>query len=199
MRDAAVSESDEEAFLSSISASIRFDLSYSATDDRALELINKTNQFNLNGKRFTPQEFVALLAQPDAFLLTVSYGDKFGPLGKIAALAGRRDRTTLKVGTWVMSCRAFSRRIEHATFQLLLEEFGPQEIEFDLIPTDRNGPLQEYLASLAPHAGQPVRLNTPLNHNGPTLYHTASIMRHGIADEGNAAIGNETTPGSDLR
>jgi len=199
MREAAVSESDEEAFLSSISASIRFDLSYCATDDRALELINKTNQFNLNGKRFTPQEFAALLAQPDAFLLTVSYGDKFGPLGKIAALTGRQDGTTLKVGAWVMSCRAFSRRIEHATFQMLLEEFRPQEIEFDLIATDRNGPLRAYLAYLAPQAGQPVRLNTPPNTNGPALYHTTSIMRHGIADEGSSAIGNGAPPGLDRR
>jgi FkbH-like protein len=199
MREAAVSESDEEAFLSSISASIQFDLSYSTTDGRALELINKTNQFTLNGVRFTPQEFAALLAQPHAFLLTVSYEDKFGPLGKIGALTGRQDGTTLKVSAWVMSCRAFSRRIEHATLRMLLEEFRPREIEFDLIPTDRNAPLQAYVSSLAPHAGQPVRLDTTLITNGPTLYHTTAITRHAIADEGSAAIGTEATPGSDRR
>ena len=199
MREAAVSVIDEDAFLSSVSASIQFELSHSAADDRALELINKTNQFNLNGKRYTPQEFTALLAQPDAFLLTVSYEDKFGPLGKIAALMGRRDGTTLKVDAWVMSCRAFSRRIEHATFRMLLEEFRPNEIEFDLTATDRNGPLQEYLAYLAPQAGQPVRVETTLHTDGPALYHTASIKRNGSADEGTTALADRATPGSGPR
>ena len=199
MREAAVSVTDEEAFLSSVSASIRFELSYSAADDRALELINKTNQFNLNGKRYTPQEFAALLAHPDAFLLTVSYEDKFGPLGKIAALMGRRDGTMLKVGAWVMSCRAFSRRIEYATFRMLLEEFRPNEIEFDLVATERNGPLQEYLAYLAPHPGQPLRVDTTRNTDSPALYHTASIRRHETADGGDMEIGNGAPSDSDRR
>jgi predicted enzyme involved in methoxymalonyl-ACP biosynthesis len=84
----------------------------------------------------------------------VNYSDKYGPLGKIAVLAGRQDGKTLFLDTWVMSCRAFGRRIEYRCLEELFERFGAKQIEFDFLATDRNGPLQEFLG--------------PLLGNGPT-------------------------------
>jgi len=78
----------------------------------------------------------------------VSYEDKFGPLGKIAVIQGRRSGTTLQVKTWVMSCRAFSRRVEYQCLRVLFERYGLTEIGFDFLATSRNGPLQEFFASL---------------------------------------------------
>ena len=65
-----------------------------------LELVNKTNQFNLNGRRYTEADWRKLLARPGALLVAVSYEDKFGPLGTIAVVAGRAraSRLTLKHG-----------------------------------------------------------------------------------------------------
>ena len=50
--------------------------------------MNKTNQFNLNGVRYTEAEWKSLSRRPGAFLATVSYEDRFGPLGRIAVLGG---------------------------------------------------------------------------------------------------------------
>ncbi len=88
-------------------------------DPRALELINKTNQFNLNGIRYTDADWLAYLRGQDAAAWIVTYSDKFGLLGKIAVLAARRKDASLIVDTWVTSCRAFSRRIEHAVMDHL--------------------------------------------------------------------------------
>ena len=44
--------------------------------------------------------------------MVVSYRDKFGPLGKIAVLQGVKNGDAARIETWVMSCRAFARRIE---------------------------------------------------------------------------------------
>src|SRR6266853_2508961 len=57
-------------------------------DFRSLELVNKTNQFNLNGRRFQEAEWQNWLNAPDAVFVAVSYRDKYGPLGKIAVIAG---------------------------------------------------------------------------------------------------------------
>jgi predicted enzyme involved in methoxymalonyl-ACP biosynthesis len=73
----------------------------------------------------------------------VSYEDKYGPLGKIAALAGRLEDRTLHIQTWVMSCRAFSRRIEHGCMDLLFSRFGVDELRLDYAPTAKNGPFRD--------------------------------------------------------
>src|ERR1019366_1176768 len=77
-------------FLEQIEAVVTIDTRKDPSDPRPLELVNKTNQFNLNGRRFTESEWRTLLEDPQSFVWTVSYTDKFGPLGKIAVLAGRR-------------------------------------------------------------------------------------------------------------
>ena len=51
-----------------------------------------------------------------------------------------------------MSCRAFSRRIEHSCLAVLFDTFAATEIEFDFQPTPRNGPIQEFFAGLLGHA-----------------------------------------------
>lgn len=140
-----VPASDE--FLRSAEARICFECSR-ANDPRALELVNKTNQFNLNGKRYAESEWKQFLADPGAFLLTAAYEDKYGALGKIAVLLGTRSKENVHVQTWVMSCRAFSRRIEHQCLRYLFEEVGADRVSFDYKPTPRNGPMREFLQSL---------------------------------------------------
>jgi predicted enzyme involved in methoxymalonyl-ACP biosynthesis len=108
----------------------------------------------------------------------VSYRDKFGALGRIAALLGRLDPSgaRLRLNFWVMSCRAFSRRIEHHTLAALFERFPVDAIELDFEPTARNQPLAEFLATwkIAPQAGVAVLTRAAfLAHRG-SLPHAQS-------------------------
>ena len=137
--------SDE--FLKSARGSLAFDWQKSP-DARALELINKTNQFNLNGKRLNEAAFRRFLDDPATFLVTVSYKDRFGPLGKIASVLGRRDGRTLVVTGWVMSCRAFSRRIEHHCLAYLFDKFDAEKIVLEYEQTSRNSVFQEFLMAM---------------------------------------------------
>jgi len=135
------------SFLEEIEADMSFNLSKSPLDPRALELVNKTNQFNLNGKRFTEASWYNYLRDPTSFLMLVSYKDKFGPLGKIAVIAGRRN-SKLKIDMWAMSCRAFSRRIEHRCLEELFARFDVDEIELDYLQTNRNSPVSQFLTEI---------------------------------------------------
>ncbi len=133
-------------FLEQAEAELTLTFSKTSMDPRALELVNKTNQFNLNGKRYTETEWRAFLDRPDSFLLVAAYKDKYGPLGEIAVLAGRKDSQRVFVEVWVMSCRAFSRQIEYACLARLFEKFQPGETILGFSPTERNGPLRDFLA-----------------------------------------------------
>jgi FkbH-like protein len=134
-----------EMFFADAKASIIFNMGRQISDTRAFELVNKTNQFNLNGRRLDETAWANYLKNPASFLLTVTYQDKYGPLGKIAALVGTSEGKKLNVDFWVMSCRAFSRRIEHQCLNFLFTKFGTEEIALDYQATSRNGPFGEFL------------------------------------------------------
>lgn len=133
--------SDE--FLRGLNATITVDRN-AASDPRSLELINKTNQFNLNGSRYGAGEWQALTRRPDQFVWSMAYRDKFGALGKIAVIHGQQQNGVVMVEAWVMSCRAFARRIEHQSVKALFEQTGAKEIVFSFQPTERNGPCKDF-------------------------------------------------------
>jgi FkbH-like protein len=163
-----------EAFLEQLNAIVTLDFRLPSTDPRVLELVDKTNQFNLNGIRFSEADWQTALEQPGAFLVAVSYEDKFGQLGKIAVLQGRQRDRTLLINAWVMSCRAFARRIEHQCLRTLFERFDAQEMEFAWQPTPKNGPASDFLNGLTgTQPSQTVKLSrTCFTAQCPALYHT---------------------------
>ncbi len=169
-----------EACLRNANATVALSFTTDSEDDRAFELINKTNQFNLNGRRLSKSEWLTFLRSPTAFLLTVSYDDKYGPLGKIAAVLGRRVGPTVHVDSWVMSCRAFSRRIEHHCLSYLFEKTGATEIIFDYVPTPRNGPVQSFFADLLEELPMPhCSLNrAAFDKTVPALVHRVVESAH---------------------
>jgi FkbH-like protein len=168
--------SDE--FLKRADAFVSFDFTKRPKDGRAFELVNKTNQFNLNGKRFSESEWTKFLADPASFLVTVTYQDKYGPLGKIAVLLGKVNEKKLHVAAWVMSCRAFSRRIEHHSLKRLFEKFDADEAVFDFQPTERNGPTQDFFLELVGDPPQPgLKISrASFQEKAPPLFHRVEEM-----------------------
>jgi FkbH-like protein len=168
-------------FLARLEAKIKLEFSSDPGDSRAFELVNKTNQFNLNGHRYTEAEWQAYFRTPGTFLVTASYEDRFGPLGKIAVLGARAGTEKLHVDIWVMSCRSFSRDIEFQMLQRLYERFGAARIEFSYRSTERNGPLQEFFRGFFP-TGVPadgLELTAEVfEHNRPQLFHHVIESSH---------------------
>jgi FkbH-like protein len=145
-RVAAVSGVDGgEEFLAHAEAIVTADFHKNVLNTRAFELLNKTNQFNLNGRRLTDTDWRSLLQDNDSFVLALSYQDKYGPLGTIAVVAGQVVDSGLVIRHWVMSCRAFARRIEHQTLRILFEKFDATQVFLDFHQTERNGPTREFL------------------------------------------------------
>jgi FkbH-like protein len=110
---------------------------------RAVQLLNKTNQFNLNGKRFTDEEVGAILAEGGR-LIAASLKDRTGGHGEIAVLLVDKAGIVL---AFVMSCRVFGRKVEHALLSWILENVSPT-LTLEYQKTERNTPFQNFVAEL---------------------------------------------------
>jgi FkbH-like protein len=178
--EAAQSGGAPESFLTQADATMTVEFNPLASDTRVLELVNKTNQFNLNGRRYTEADWRKERERGGAFVIAVSYQDKFGPLGKIAVLSGSHANGVVDVGAWVMSCRAFSRRIEDRCLEILFDKFGAGEIRFQFEPTPKNGPTLElferYLDSKP--AGAVSLSRARFEERAPLRYQRVELIEH---------------------
>ena len=145
---AAAADTVDGQFLLGLKGRVAFDCKKDPANKRLLDLINKTNQFNLNGVRVSEGEWLRHLQDRNALVCGVSYEDKFGPLGSIGVLSGVHSDDKLQVTSWVLSCRAFSRKIEDHMLNHLFNHHGVAALRFAFRATDRNQPLRSYLASL---------------------------------------------------
>ena len=107
---------------------------------RAVQLINKTNQFNINGRRLDDTEVQQLL-DAGARLFTAALSDRSGDHGQVLAALLSSDGTLTSM---VMSCRVFQRRVEHAFFGWLLRA-GLAPSAIDYVATGRNTPVRDFL------------------------------------------------------
>lgn len=149
-RDAAMSDvgGDEDSFLATLDSELELRTAKAPYEPRAFELINKTNQFNLNGVRVQESEWRRFLERPDSFLIVASYTDKFGPLGRIGVMFGTSGAQGVQIDGWVLSCRAFSRRVEHAMLQAVFDLLDADRVSLAYRKTSRNGPVGSFLSSI---------------------------------------------------
>jgi FkbH-like protein len=108
---------------------------------RIVQLINKTNQFNLTTRRRTDAEVRALVAA-GAYTQAMRVTDRFGDSGLTGVLIAIPDGTGLRVDTWLMSCRVLGRRLEEVMFAALVHyaaKNGYTELVGEYIPTAKNG------------------------------------------------------------
>ncbi len=136
---------------------------------RVVQLLAKTNQFNLTTRRHTREDVLGLLAKPGSIGLTIRARDRFGDHGLVAALIGvplADDARALRVDTWLMSCRVIARTVEQFSFRAILErarDLGYLRIVGEYIPTAKNVLVQGLYESLGfrpvEGAGGPSRLS----------------------------------------
>jgi FkbH-like protein len=120
--------------------------------DRVVDLITKTNQFNLTTRRHSRAAVEEMVAAPRSVAFAVSLEDKFGDYGLIAVVLGGAesdDEGVLRLDTWLMSCRAMGRTVEHRTLNEIMRlaaEQGYVSAVGEYLPTAKNVPVQTLLA-----------------------------------------------------
>jgi FkbH-like protein len=116
---------------------------------RAVQLAQRTNQFNLDPRRYTTAELQALLADPSAEAYTLALSDRFGDSGITGLAILRVGKGEAEVETFLLSCRVLGRRVEDAFLAYLAERArtrGARRLIGRYTPTGRNEVAREFYA-----------------------------------------------------
>ena len=152
---------DMDAYLRSLDMELRWSRFDPIGAPRIVQLVNKTNQFNLTTRRTTPEAVAALIADDTALSLQLRLLDRFGDNGIIAIVHGHRDDKAVVIDTWLMSCRVLGRGAEAATLNLVAAEaarLGATRLTGEYRPTEKNAMVQDHYPRLG---------FTPLGEPGP--------------------------------
>ncbi len=141
-----------DAYLASLEMTITFQPFDATGRARIVQLINKSNQYNLTTRRYTDPEVRAAEEDPDVFTLQVRLADIFGDNGMISVVICRpAEQGIWEVDTWLMSCRVLGRKVEHMVLNHIVEQArarGVHTLVGRYLPTDRNQLVVDHYAKL---------------------------------------------------
>jgi FkbH-like protein len=147
----AAQATDVGAYLRSLKMKGRLYRPDEADIARVAQLELKTNQFNTTTRRFTEAQIRSFLERRDAVVLAFRLADKFGDHGLTSTLIAVVDGDSLRIESWLMSCRIFSRSAEAFILRGLLIEarrLGVQRAVGLYEPTAKNGVVADLFVRL---------------------------------------------------
>lgn len=118
---------------------------------RIVQLINKTNQFNLTTRRYSEAQIEAFEHSSTAFTLQVRLVDRFGDNGMIACVICTESDGDWIIDTWLMSCRVLNRRVEEAILHYIVCRARDRKVrglQGLYYRTDRNGIVSDLYGRL---------------------------------------------------
>jgi FkbH-like protein len=132
---------------------LKIDIAPMTTDElpRVSQLTLRTNQMNFSSIRRSEADISTLLENEDAECLTVHVSDRFGTYGLTGVILFRTGSDALTIDTFLLSCRALGRGVEHrmmAKLGEIAQHRGVAWVEAQFVRTARNEPAEKFLASI---------------------------------------------------
>lgn len=141
---------------------------------RIVQLIGKTNQFNLTTRRHTMPQVQAFMNDHECVHLYLKLRDRFTDHGLVGLLIAKKVEDVLDIDTLLMSCRVIGRTAEHAMLARLCEEaqrLGCTAIGGTYIPTAKNAMVERFFADLG---FEPDRAGGPAEGETRWIYDLAA-------------------------
>jgi FkbH-like protein len=142
---------DIQGYLKSLKMQLRWQPFDGVGLQRVVQLINKTNQFNLTTRRYTEPEVLSIMSMEGALTLQLRLLDQFGDNGIIGIVIGKLSGDTMYIDTWLMSCRVLGRQVEEVTMNIVAAEaqrLGASSIVGEYRATKKNGMVQDHYRKL---------------------------------------------------
>jgi FkbH-like protein len=134
---------EREATLTKLGLTLKIREAEAADIDRATDLINRTNQFNMTGARVTKRQIADLAAGAESWVLIADAADRFGAMGTICIMALTRNRDRMEIPYFVLSCRVFGYGMEFAMLEYARRLAAAGDSLFgQLVKTEFNQPCQ---------------------------------------------------------
>jgi len=149
-----------EAFLAELA--LRVSIVVPAPDQlaRVAQLTQRTNQFNMTTLRRSEAELRTLIDSGTYECLVAEVSDRFGDYGLVGVLLFTCDPAAVVVDTFLLSCRALGRGVEHqllARLGQLAAEQGCARVELPYLPSGKNQPSLAFLQSVGARFSTPLR------------------------------------------
>lgn len=142
---------------------------------RIVQLLGKTNQFNLTTRRHTTEALRELLSRPGSIGLSLRLEDRLSDHGLVAVVLGVKvplaGVSAMEIDSFLMSCRVIGRTVEAHLLQSLIDVAdvaGYQRVIGRYLPTPKNHLVASFFeqmgfAHIAPddRAGECFELKLP--------------------------------------
>jgi|GEM_PF-427238 len=118
---------------------------------RVSQLTQRTNQFTITTIRRTEAEIEQLARSKELECYVVDVSDRFGDYGLVGVVFFNASTRALDVDTFLLSCRAMGRGVEHRMLARLGEiarERGLTDVVVPFIPTQKNEPARQFLEAV---------------------------------------------------
>lgn len=111
---------------------------------RCLELLNRSNQYNISGRRYKDEELRSFVSGSGISQYAFRVKDKYGDYGIVGYATVAKAEREWKLVDFVMSCRVAQKKVERAFAGWLCKQM-PQgaELAVAVKKSDRNKPLQD--------------------------------------------------------
>lgn len=134
--------SDLGSYLRDLDMHAKWGLADASRLPRMAQLLAKTNQFQLTGRRYAESELAALATDSSHWVGWFSLRDRFGEHGLISTVVVRIEGPIALIDAWAMSCRVFSRGMEDLIFSIVQREMaqrGCAQLLGQYVASPKNG------------------------------------------------------------
>jgi FkbH-like protein len=162
---------------------------------RVAQLTQRTNQFNFTTIRRSESEIQQLCESGQLEGFVVEVRDRFGDYGLVGAMLFGSNLEAINVDTFLLSCRALGRGVEHrmlAKLGKIAEDRGLSRVDIGYIPTKKNQPAFNFIESISSvkeAVGDVVRYQVPVEVAAAVSYQPSAASD--VAE--NPATKNETS------
>ena len=187
-----------EEFIAGLELKIRFLPITDENISRASQLTFRVNQFNVSTIRRSESELAQCRGDPSLEGWIVDVGDRFGAYGSVGLILFARTPGSLRVDSFLLSCRALGRGVEHRMALELAAHakfLGLDRIDFFFAPSGKNQPAEDFLErefrDYRYPLGSGVEYRIPVEH-GLALRYSPTRRTNGAPDV--AATGGAAAP-----
>jgi FkbH-like protein len=116
---------------------------------RVVDLIHKTNQFNLTTRRHSAAQLSEMVSDSSYGIFSLQVTDRFGDNGIVGVAIVQIEGTTARIDTLLLSCRVIGRTVETAFLRFLVDWAkvrGANEMLGEFLPTAKNAPAADFFA-----------------------------------------------------
>jgi FkbH-like protein len=146
---------DTHALLKPLAITATMSIATHAELDRLYELLQRTNQFNCSGNRYSKATLKQIIDNKNSYVYCFSVADKFGDMGLVGAVILSQQSQHWLIENFVMSCRAMGYGLENLMLSKILQKLSGSLVVGILVPNSKNKPAQNLYPSFGFEERQP--------------------------------------------